>query len=251
MRLSSVIISSAIVPRFKANDYSGGIERGVDGIISVLNGDTTDWQPKVDVREDSPAQSSMRLFPILFFLFFVLVFMVHGRPDAAARRRGTMSDAADSSVFVPYSGSSWSSGSGWGWQRRRRRFPAAVGSPAAVVRRAAAARRGAGDAPSHRRTMTRSRPLSREAEKRTCGQIVCVLAHASSDYAYIPILWASVLALLVPWPLIYFTHWSVQKIFLLQLAVFIVAGIVFSWMPLRMALVPRPLRRAQAHRCRA
>src|SRR6516164_7143758 len=29
--LSSVIISSAIVPRFKANDYSGGIERGVDG----------------------------------------------------------------------------------------------------------------------------------------------------------------------------------------------------------------------------
>ena len=32
--LSSVIISSAIVPRFKANDYSGGIERGVEGIIS-------------------------------------------------------------------------------------------------------------------------------------------------------------------------------------------------------------------------
>ena len=28
--LSSVIISSAIVPRFKANDFSGGIERGVD-----------------------------------------------------------------------------------------------------------------------------------------------------------------------------------------------------------------------------
>src|ERR1700760_4003250 len=39
--LSSVIISSAIIPRFKVNDYSGGIERGVDGIISVLNGDTT------------------------------------------------------------------------------------------------------------------------------------------------------------------------------------------------------------------
>ena len=72
--LSSVIISSAIVPRFKANDYSGGIERGVDGIISVLNGDTTDWQPKVDVREDSPAQVFNALFPIMFFLFFILVF---------------------------------------------------------------------------------------------------------------------------------------------------------------------------------
>ena len=44
--LSSVIISSAMVPRFKTNDFSGGIERGVDGIISVLSGDTTDWQPK-------------------------------------------------------------------------------------------------------------------------------------------------------------------------------------------------------------
>jgi uncharacterized protein len=42
--LSSVIISSAMVPRFKANDFSGGIERGVDGIITVLSGDTADWQ---------------------------------------------------------------------------------------------------------------------------------------------------------------------------------------------------------------
>ena len=25
----------------------------------------------------------------------------------------------------------------------------------------------------------------REAEKRTCGQIVCVLAHSSSDYAHV------------------------------------------------------------------
>ncbi len=88
----------------------------------------------------------------------------------------------------------------------------------------------------------------RDAEKRTCGQIVCVLAHASSDYAYVPILWASVLALVVPWPLIYFTPWSVQKIFLVQLAVFLVAGLVFSWLPLRLALVPRAVRRARAHR---
>ena len=87
----------------------------------------------------------------------------------------------------------------------------------------------------------------RDAEKRTSGQIVCVLAHASSDYAYVPILWASVLALIVPWPLIYLTPWSVQKIFLLQLAVFLVAGMIFSWMPLRFALVPAAVRRARAH----
>jgi putative membrane protein len=86
------------------------------------------------------------------------------------------------------------------------------------------------------------------AEARTCGQIVCVLSHASSDYAYVPILWSTALALAVPWPLIYFTHLSAQNIYLWQLAVIIGAGMVLSWMPLRMALVPRPLRRSQAHR---
>jgi uncharacterized membrane protein YgcG len=30
------------VPRFEANDFTGGIERGVDGIVSVLSGDTAD-----------------------------------------------------------------------------------------------------------------------------------------------------------------------------------------------------------------
>jgi uncharacterized protein len=44
--LSSVIITSAIVPRFKSGDFSGGIERGVDGIIGVLSGDTSGWQAK-------------------------------------------------------------------------------------------------------------------------------------------------------------------------------------------------------------
>ena len=87
----------------------------------------------------------------------------------------------------------------------------------------------------------------RDAEKRTCGQIVCVLAHASSDYGYVPILGASVLALILPWPLIYFTPWSVQKIFFLQLLLFLVAGLVFSYMPIRFALVPAAVRRARAH----
>jgi putative membrane protein len=86
------------------------------------------------------------------------------------------------------------------------------------------------------------------AERRTCGQIVCVLARASSDYAHVPILWASALALVTPWPLIVFTPWSVQRIFLIQLAVFIAAGLIFSLTPLRLALVPRALRRAHAHR---
>jgi putative membrane protein len=87
-----------------------------------------------------------------------------------------------------------------------------------------------------------------EAEKHTCGQIVCVLARASSSYAHIPILWASALALLAPWPLIALTPWSVQRIFLIQLAVFVIAGVLFTLTPLRLALVPRRVRHARAHR---
>jgi putative membrane protein len=88
----------------------------------------------------------------------------------------------------------------------------------------------------------------REAEKRTCGQIVCVLTNASSDYAYAPIFWASALALFTPWPLIEFTPWSVQWIFVAQLAVFLVAVLILSLRPLRLMLVPKRIRQARAHR---
>jgi putative membrane protein len=87
----------------------------------------------------------------------------------------------------------------------------------------------------------------RTAEQRTSGQLVCVLAHASSGYAYVPVLWASLLALALPWPLIYLTPWSVERIFLAQLALFIAAGLLFSWAPLRRWLVPRRVQHARAH----
>ena len=35
--LSKVIIANAIAPRFKTGDFGGGISRGVDDIITVLN----------------------------------------------------------------------------------------------------------------------------------------------------------------------------------------------------------------------
>jgi len=109
--LSSVIIQSAIVPRFKVNDFSGGIERGVDGIISVLSGDTADWQRKIGVRSNEPTKQFNSLFPLLFFfvVIFVLIYLKgsgHGTPAGRyVRRNGRM-------VFVPYS-SGWCPSSGW------------------------------------------------------------------------------------------------------------------------------------------
>jgi putative membrane protein len=88
----------------------------------------------------------------------------------------------------------------------------------------------------------------RSAEERTSGQIVCVLMRASSEYFYVPVLWASLLALASPWPPIVLTQWSVQRIFLVQIVVFAAAVLVLSCPPLRMGLVPRRVRRARAHR---
>jgi putative membrane protein len=86
------------------------------------------------------------------------------------------------------------------------------------------------------------------AEARTAGEIVCVLARRSSDYSYVPTLWAAALALLLPWPLILFTSWSVRAIYATQIIVFIVAAVVLAWEPLRFALTPRRIKRARAHR---
>ena len=111
--LSSVIISSAIVPRFKANDFSGGIERGVDGIISVLSGDTADWHPKPSVRAEDSAPLSNELFLILFVLVVVFVVwsLIRGGGGTSsgryARRGGGM-------IFLPTGGSNWGGGFGGG-----------------------------------------------------------------------------------------------------------------------------------------
>jgi uncharacterized protein len=106
--LSSVIVASAIVPRFKTNDYSGGIERGVDGIISVLSGDTADWQPKPQVRRDDPGGAFAALFPFLFFIAVILIFHFLSRYAGSGR----YVKCGGRTVFIPYSGGSWGSGGG-------------------------------------------------------------------------------------------------------------------------------------------
>src|SRR5664279_380592 len=51
--LSKVIITNAITPRFKTGDFSGGISRGVDDIITVLTTDASEWQQRPSLRLDN------------------------------------------------------------------------------------------------------------------------------------------------------------------------------------------------------
>lgn len=88
----------------------------------------------------------------------------------------------------------------------------------------------------------------RAAEQKTAGEIVCVLARRSSDYSYVPALWAAFAALAAPWPLMQFTQLPSSAIYAAQIGVFILAALVISWPPLRFALTPGPVMRARAHR---
>lgn len=87
-----------------------------------------------------------------------------------------------------------------------------------------------------------------EAEKSTSGEIVAVVTETSDPYHYVPFLWAALAALIVPWPLIHFTWMRVEWIYLIQLLVFLVLIAVLWPRRIRVALVPRTLRNAHAHR---
>ena len=51
--LSKIIIDNAIVPKFRAEDYAGGIKDGVRDIIKVLTGDASEVEDRAKARPDA------------------------------------------------------------------------------------------------------------------------------------------------------------------------------------------------------
>lgn len=88
----------------------------------------------------------------------------------------------------------------------------------------------------------------RLAEAKTSGEIVCVLAQASSDTSALPILIAALFSLVLPWLLVAFTTMSVHQILSLQAITFIALSVLLCLPSVRTALMPRAARRAVAHR---
>ena len=85
------------------------------------------------------------------------------------------------------------------------------------------------------------------AEDNTSGEIVVVVAPASSTYRYFSLMCVAMLALAVPLPFIHLTKWPVEYIYIAQLLVFAAGGLVMQWEPLRVAITPKSLKRARAH----
>ena len=88
----------------------------------------------------------------------------------------------------------------------------------------------------------------RSAEAKTSGEIVCVLANSSSHTPALPVLFAAVTALALPWFLVALTEMTVHRILLAQILVFLALLMLLGLLQVRVALMPRKARRAIAHR---
>lgn len=117
--LSSVIIRQAIVPRFKAGDYDGGVLRGATAISEILTGDAAEWQARAAQRPTHEGGGSIALGIIV--AIFVLVFIIN---LSTARRRsnrfGALGGAGGKAVggaldALPWIIMSGRGGRGGGW----------------------------------------------------------------------------------------------------------------------------------------
>lgn len=78
----------------------------------------------------------------------------------------------------------------------------------------------------------------RDAETRTAGEIVVIVAHEIDGLDAAPLALAALLALVVPWPLHLFTMWPTAMVLLAQAAIFAVAALTLCAPALRPYLVP-------------
>ena len=86
------------------------------------------------------------------------------------------------------------------------------------------------------------------AEGRTAGEIFVVVARASDDYRFVPLLWATLVALIVPLPLIFLTFLPVIQIYLIQLVVFVLVALILSLPAVKPLVIPGTIKATHAHR---
>jgi uncharacterized membrane protein YgcG len=179
--VSRLIIENAILPRFRAGDFAGGIARGVDDIISVLSGDAEEWQRQAAKRPDCTwlgAASQYSARNRAHHFLFLAHLGAAGHRDAPARL-----------LRADYLGAQLRFLLGFG-----RRGSRVGGSRAGAARSAGAARRGAGESMILPADKERISHAIKAAEAKTAGEIFCILAHRSSDYALVPVAWAAAIA---------------------------------------------------------
>lgn len=125
--VSSVIINEAIIPRFKANDYGGGIVAGADAIIQQLElpaAEAAKRAQEAGTKQAQRGRSGAGFIPVIFIvlIFFLIIGGISraggGRRYRGRRYRGRRSGAIDPLVVLwglqALSQVSRGSSGGWG-----------------------------------------------------------------------------------------------------------------------------------------
>jgi uncharacterized protein len=114
--LSKVIITTAVAPKFKTGDFAGGIEGGVDAILSILAGDAEEWQRRVEIRNDeSSFVDDIAIIFVMLVIFLIIVSILREAMRQGGSRRHRLRNGRWVAL-PPSAGAGWgggSSGSGW------------------------------------------------------------------------------------------------------------------------------------------
>lgn len=127
--LAGRIITGAVTPKFKAGDYPGGINAGIDQILTQLNRTPAEAKAvaeaaKAGARKESSGGGSTIGGAIFWVVLIVVMIAVFGRrrQGYVQRRSGIdpgivlwgLSEIARAASDNRHSGGSWGGGSDWG-----------------------------------------------------------------------------------------------------------------------------------------
>jgi putative membrane protein len=87
-----------------------------------------------------------------------------------------------------------------------------------------------------------------EAESQSAGEIYVVVAHGGEEFRYVPVIWAALAALLVPWPLHMLTSLPTTTILVLQALVFVGAALIMSHPSINHRIVPNAIAAERTRR---
>lgn len=111
--VTRLIIDHAILPRFRAGDFTGGIERGVDDIVQVLSGDADDFKRRAAERDSRPrGGEGISLFTIalVILIIWLFIYLQRAQQQGPGRRRSRWGPVVGGGVPGGWSGGGWSSG---------------------------------------------------------------------------------------------------------------------------------------------
>lgn len=106
--MSKRIIDNVIIPRFKENNYYGGLNNGADAIFQVLNGE---FKEDRDFSSNSFNLDSLLPF-IIFFVILIILSRRNRRGRGGGRNGGSRTDGLDLWDIIILSNMGRSSGSG-------------------------------------------------------------------------------------------------------------------------------------------